>query len=185
LRIRTSAPARRGSTTTVTASSTFRGNYLKFDPNAKREFFSAEAFPRPLDYEGDADRLFHNNGDGTFTDVSHKAGITTPMGRAWSDRRRYDNDAGPNLHRQRQMESNTLPTTITTAPSPSAPDVNTPSAPMEATSPNLSAITHTALYSLRHAISRLHIRKASGSTPRWNRRSAFRAVRAWGEALRL
>ena len=47
----------------------FVGNYLKFDPNAKREYFTAEAFPGPLDYEGTANRLFHNNGDGTFTDV--------------------------------------------------------------------------------------------------------------------
>ncbi len=68
----------------------FVGNYIKFDPNAKREYFTAEAFPGPLDYEGDADRLFHNNGDGTFTDVSHKAGIDNPTGpRHGSDRGRF------------------------------------------------------------------------------------------------
>jgi tetratricopeptide (TPR) repeat protein len=37
-------------------------------------------------------RLFHNNGDGTFTDATHKAGINTlwpTIGGAWGD---YDND---------------------------------------------------------------------------------------------
>jgi hypothetical protein len=58
------------------------GNYLQFDPDAKRLYFTADAFPGPLDYEGTPDRLFHNNGDGTFTDVSHKAGIDNPAGRA-------------------------------------------------------------------------------------------------------
>jgi hypothetical protein len=77
----------------------FVGNYLKFDPNAKREYFTAEGFPGPLDYEGDANRLFHNNGDGTFTDVSHKAGIDNPLGRAMGltvgD---FDNDGWPDVY---------------------------------------------------------------------------------------
>jgi hypothetical protein len=77
----------------------FVGNYLKFDPNAKREYFSADAFPGPLDYEGDADRLFHNNGDGTFTDVSHKAGIDNPLGRAMGlTAGDYDNDGWPDIY---------------------------------------------------------------------------------------
>ncbi len=77
----------------------FVGNYLKFDPNAKREYFSADAFPGPLDYEGDADRLFHNNGDGTFTDVSHKAGIDNPLGRAMGvTAGDFDNDGWPDIY---------------------------------------------------------------------------------------
>ena len=77
----------------------FVGNYLKFDPDAKREYFSADAFPGPLDYEGDADRLFHNNGDGTFTDVSHKAGIDNPLGRAMGlTAGDYDNDGWPDIY---------------------------------------------------------------------------------------
>jgi hypothetical protein len=75
------------------------GNYLKFDPDAKRVYFSAEGFPGPLDYEGDADRLFHNNGNGTFTDVSVKAGIANPLGRAMGitvgD---YNNDGWPDVY---------------------------------------------------------------------------------------
>jgi len=77
----------------------FVGNYLKYDPNAKREYFSADAFPGPLDYEGDADRLFHNNGDGTFTDVSRKAGIDNPLGRAMGlTAGDYDNDGWPDIY---------------------------------------------------------------------------------------
>jgi hypothetical protein len=75
------------------------GNYLKFDPDARREFFTAEGFPGPLDYEGDADRLFHNNGDGTFTDVSHQAGIDNPLGRAMGlTAGDFDNDGWPDIY---------------------------------------------------------------------------------------
>ncbi len=75
------------------------GNYLKFDPNAKMVYFTADGFPGPLDYEGDTDRLFHNNGDGTFSDVSEKAGIANPLGRAMGitvgD---YNNDGWPDVY---------------------------------------------------------------------------------------
>ena len=77
----------------------FVGNYLKFDPKAKKPYYTADAFAGPLDYEGDADRLFHNNGDGTFTDVSEKAGVANPAGRAMGvtvgD---YDNDGWPDIY---------------------------------------------------------------------------------------
>jgi hypothetical protein len=75
------------------------GNYIKFDPNAKMLYFTADAFPGPLDYEGDTDRLFHNNGDGTFTDVSEKAGIANPLGRCMGmtvgD---FDSDGWPDVY---------------------------------------------------------------------------------------
>ncbi|MGA2481804.1 MAG: CRTAC1 family protein [Candidatus Acidiferrales bacterium] len=85
----------------------FVGNYLKFDPNARKPYYTAEAFPGPLDYEGDANRLFHNNGDGTFTDVSERAGVANPAGRAMGvtvgD---YDNDGWPDIYiANDQMES--------------------------------------------------------------------------------
>ncbi len=35
----------------------------------------------PTQFDGMADRLFHNNGDGTFTDVSKQAGIANPAGK--------------------------------------------------------------------------------------------------------
>jgi len=85
----------------------FVGNYLKFDPTSKKPFYSADAFAGPLDYEGESNRLFHNNGDGTFTDVSEKAGIANPPGRAMGvtvgD---YDDDGWPDIYvANDQMES--------------------------------------------------------------------------------
>jgi len=77
----------------------FVGNYLKFDPNSKKPYYSAEAFAGPLDYESDTSRLFHNNGDGTFADVAEKAGIANSAGRAMGvtvgD---YDNDGWPDIY---------------------------------------------------------------------------------------
>ena len=85
----------------------FVGNYLKFDPQAKRLYYTADAFAGPLDYEGDTNRLFHNNGDGTFTDVSEKSGIGSIPGRAMGvavgD---FDNDGWPDIYvANDQMES--------------------------------------------------------------------------------
>ncbi|MGD0920282.1 MAG: VCBS repeat-containing protein, partial [Terriglobia bacterium] len=75
------------------------GNYLQFDPDAKMRYFTADAFPGPLDYKGTADRLFHNNGDGTFSDVSQKAGIANPAGRAMGvTTGDYDNDGWPDVY---------------------------------------------------------------------------------------
>ncbi len=85
----------------------FVGNYLKFDPHVKKPYYTADAFAGPLDYEGDSNRLFHNNGDGTFTDVSERAGIANPPGRAMGvtvgD---FDNDGWPDIYvANDQMES--------------------------------------------------------------------------------
>jgi hypothetical protein len=85
----------------------FVGNYLKFDPHAKKPYYGAEAFAGPLDFEGDANRLFHNNGDGTFTDVSAQAGVDNAAGRAKgvtvAD---FDNDGWPDIYvANDQMES--------------------------------------------------------------------------------
>jgi hypothetical protein len=58
----------------------FVGRYVKFDPKY-RAFYAADNYPGPLDYEGDTNKLFHNNCDGTFTDVSEKSGIAAFVGR--------------------------------------------------------------------------------------------------------
>ncbi len=57
------------------------GNYLEYDPNYQY-FYAAQRFPGPLAYHGQPDVLYHNNGDGTFTDVTREAGVYNPEGRA-------------------------------------------------------------------------------------------------------
>jgi len=51
------------------------------------------AYCHPDNYDGVTNMLYHNNGDGTFTDVSAKAGIANPVGKglgvAFAD---YDDD---------------------------------------------------------------------------------------------
>ena len=58
----------------------FVGRYVKFDPKY-RAFYAADNYPGPLDYEGETNKLFHNNCDGTFTDVTEKSGIEALRGR--------------------------------------------------------------------------------------------------------
>lgn len=57
------------------------GNYLVFDPDYNL-YYAPEQFPGPLAYHGQQDKLYHNNGDGTFTDVTEAAGVINPEGRA-------------------------------------------------------------------------------------------------------
>jgi len=58
------------------------GGYVAYDPNYKY-YYSPDAFPGPLSYQGLQDRLFRGNADGTFTDVTNDAGIVIePVGRA-------------------------------------------------------------------------------------------------------
>ena len=57
------------------------GNYVEYDPDYQY-YYAAQRFPGPLAYHGQPDVLYHNNGDGTFTDVTVKAGVYNPEGRA-------------------------------------------------------------------------------------------------------
>jgi hypothetical protein len=70
----------------------FVPGYVKFDPvhppiagqagisvSACR-FRGVSAMCGPLGLPGEGDHLFHNNGDGTFSDVSRKAGVSDPRG---------------------------------------------------------------------------------------------------------
>src|SRR3989441_7957447 len=87
----------------------FVSRYVHVDMNKLPEFGSNEKFCRfkgvlvqcgPWGMEGDSDLLFHNRGDGTFEEVSKKAGVDDPrhrygLGVVWGD---YDNDGWPDLY---------------------------------------------------------------------------------------
>ena len=70
----------------------FVPGYVKFDPNhppvagqggispQSCQFRGVNAMCGPLGLPGETDHLFHNNGNGTFTDVSEKAGVADRKG---------------------------------------------------------------------------------------------------------
>ena len=87
----------------------FVSRYVHVDMNKLPELGSNEQFCRfrgvmvqcgPWGLQGETDLLFHNRGDGTFEEVSKKAGVDNPhhyygMGVEWAD---YDNDGWPDLY---------------------------------------------------------------------------------------
>jgi enediyne biosynthesis protein E4 len=87
----------------------FVARYVHLDIDKLPEFGSNEKFCRykgilvqcgPWGMEGESDLLYHNRGDGTFEEVSKKAGVDDPkhrygLGVVWGD---YDNDGWPDLY---------------------------------------------------------------------------------------
>jgi hypothetical protein len=87
----------------------FVSRYVHFDMNKLPTFGSDEKTCRfkgvkvqcgPWGLQGESDLLFHNRGDGTFEEVSKKAGVDDPnryygLGAEWGD---YDNDGWPDLY---------------------------------------------------------------------------------------
>ncbi len=68
------------------------GNYITFDPKYNY-YYAPDGFPGPMAYDGTPDVLYHNNGDGTFTDVTKKMNVYNKEGRAMGvGAADYDND---------------------------------------------------------------------------------------------
>jgi hypothetical protein len=73
-------------------------NYLKYDDGVFREFFAAQGHPGPLSYSGEPDSLFRNNGDGTFSEITERAGVFKADGRAMSVAAAdFNNDGLPSI----------------------------------------------------------------------------------------
>jgi len=76
----------------------FIGRYVKFDPKY-RAYYAADNYPGPLDYEGETNKLYHNNCDGTFTDVTEKSGISAYVGRTMGvTAADFDNDGWDDIY---------------------------------------------------------------------------------------
>src|SRR5437667_2873076 len=87
----------------------FVSHYVHFDMNHLPTFGSDEKTCRfkgirvqcgPWGMQGESDLLFHNRGDGTFEEVSKKAGVDNPdhyygLGVEWGD---FDDDGWPDLY---------------------------------------------------------------------------------------
>ncbi len=74
------------------------GNYINFDPKYNY-YYAPDGFPGPMAYDGTPDVLYHNNGDGTFTDVTREMGVYNKDGRAMGvGAADYDNDGWVDIY---------------------------------------------------------------------------------------
>ncbi|HEY8187470.1 MAG TPA: CRTAC1 family protein [Pyrinomonadaceae bacterium] len=85
-------------------------NYLNYDEkNLPCTFYEGKPYCLIKNFNGSASKLFHNNGDGTFADVSEKAGIANPKGKGLGvvalD---YDNDGRMDIFQANDAAANFL-----------------------------------------------------------------------------
>jgi enediyne biosynthesis protein E4 len=86
----------------------FVGRYVKFDPRY-RTFYPADNYPGPLDYEPMTNRLYHNNCNGTFTDVTDASGIGAYKGRLMgATAADFDGDGWPDIYISNDKTENFL-----------------------------------------------------------------------------
>ncbi len=99
----------------------FVGRYVQFDPKY-RAYYPADNYPGPLDYEGDTNRLYHNNCNGTFTDMTEKSGIAAFKGRTMGvTAADFDGDGWPDIYVANDKTENFLSTTSMTVRSKRSP----------------------------------------------------------------
>ncbi len=74
------------------------GSYVELGDRRYCKLSGVQSSCPPSVYRGSADALYHNNGDGTFTNVTSKAKIYQPQGKNLSvGAADYDNDGWPDL----------------------------------------------------------------------------------------
>jgi tetratricopeptide (TPR) repeat protein len=85
----------------------FATTWVDYDCDGNLDLFIANNLGGMFDRKV-ANRLFHNNGDGTFTEVTEASGISTPwptIGATWGD---YNNDGFPDLFLSNALGSSVL-----------------------------------------------------------------------------
>ena len=86
----------------------FVGRYVKFDPKY-RAFYPADNYPGPLDYAPTTSRLYRNNCNRTFTDVTEQSGIGAYKGRTMGvSAADFDNDGWPDIYISNDKTENFL-----------------------------------------------------------------------------
>ncbi len=88
------------------------GNYCKWTPKTDVRcsvYKGLKSYCTPNVYDGDSVRLYHNEGNGRFKDVSQQAGLVYKPGKTWGiailD---YDDDGWPDIALANDMEPNCL-----------------------------------------------------------------------------
>ena len=86
-------------------------NYVKYTIESDQVCMNkgVRVYCDPRLYEGELDILYHNNGDGTFTDMTESAGFSKATGRglalAWGD---YDDDGNMDIYIANDADQNFL-----------------------------------------------------------------------------
>ncbi len=86
----------------------FVGHYVKFDPKY-RAYYPADNYPGPLDYAPTTNRLYHNNCNGTFSDVTDRSGLGAYKGRTMGvTAADFDNDGWADVYVSNDKTENFL-----------------------------------------------------------------------------